>query len=232
MESNKILKTESQNSPGVLVLLPLVALMAVLILVIFLVPSTYARILSTVETYQQQAQTESILKNKIDVLRNTPQTTLEKGTLAVSAVPNQNPAFVFLSQLKLFAATNNVTISSIKSNDISESNQIDQLELVVKLESLDFNSINLVLAEIPKIAPLTTIKQVIYSGQSEDLKTAEARFVVYWSELPKSLPAITEALPAFTSEELVLLDMITSLTQPQFTELQEETNLNRENPFN
>jgi hypothetical protein len=234
MDKGKItLQQEVSNSTIVGFVVPLLGIVGILLLFVFLIPSTYTKIVSGIDSYKNEQELEAVLQNKITVLKSTPQTVLDKAPSTVIALPDKNPSLAVLSQVKILAEEKSVTISNIKTQSSTEAaDGISEGKLSFRLSAPEYIQISEVLKELPSRAPLSSIYSVTMKGQSDADKVAEVSLMVYWSALPKNLPPLTEPLTAFTPEELALLDKLSALRRQDITDLQPDTSAARENPFN
>lgn len=220
------------QSSGALFLLPVGLIVLSLLVVIFVVPGSYAQITSRYDAFQKDRERRDVLQKKLTVLQSTSPAALQLAPQTVIVMPEKNPVLPFISQLKELALAENVTITDIKSASISEfQDGIKKLEFAVTLDAAEFQPIVNVLNSLATRAPVATIDQVDMRNL-ETSKQAGVKLTVYWSPLPESLPAITDPFPPFSPEELASLDRVSKLTPPTFSELSPESANPRENPFN
>jgi hypothetical protein len=91
MDKGKItLQQEVSNSTIVGFVVPLLGIVGILLLFVFLIPSTYTKIVSGIDSYKNEQELEAVLQNKITVLKSTPQTVLDKAPSTVIALPENN----------------------------------------------------------------------------------------------------------------------------------------------
>jgi hypothetical protein len=209
MQISKNSKEQISTQKALIFLIPLAIIVTIVILFIFVIPSSYSEIISRIQSYQTNQQTEEILNKKLTVLQSTSPDILNKASHSVIVLPDKNPVLALIAQIKEIAITENVAITEVKSDAVSElDGGIHKAEFKIGLEAESFLHISKVLEELAKRAPASTV----------DLATA--------------LPGVEEPLDPFSSEELTLLDQISKLTPPQFETLKPVSESLRENPFN
>lgn len=226
-------KPKQTHFSSLVILFPILIIIGGLFLFIFIAPGSYAQIVTRIESYKKDKETYDTLQKKLTVLQTTSPSVLDKTTQAVGVMPEKNPVLSFISQMKNIAIEKNITISSIKSNNISDTEgENNRLELEVSMEGESYDAINELVLALATRAPIMTVDEVQMVDQ-ETSKSARMKASLYWSNLPETLPPVTDALPAFSPDELTTLDRISTYTLPEFSTLSPGVNTApRENPFN
>ncbi len=232
MNLAKTTQTQVTSSGTMLFLFPIGGIVLAILLFIFIVPKGYSQITEKITNYKESRQREEILTKKLAVLKTVSSDVLGKTPQTIIALSDRNPSLMIISQMKESALTTGVLVTSIKSVAVSEFDEATQkVELVFGLEGKDYQSLLSILSEFSKRAPMTTID--LTSAHSFETKTsAEVHVIAYWSKLPENIPAITEPLTSFSSEELATLQRVSGLIAPQFDTLTPQQSGERENPFN
>lgn len=220
------------SSKAFVFLIPVGMIVGVLVLFIFVIPTSYSHIVSRFEAYKNDKKTEGILSQKLAVLQSVPPEILTKTSQTVAALPEKNPVLLVSSQIKEIATSHEAVVSEVKTGQISEGgNNVNQIELIVGIDAESFETLIQVAEEVRKRSPVANLSSVEMQGE-ESTKHGVFHLLTYWSQLPEALPAVTDPLSPLSPEETALVNQISSLTPPQFTILTPQTNEVRENPFN
>jgi hypothetical protein len=231
MAISKIQKDSFLSSNGFTILFPVVVLLLGLFLLIFVAPQTYSQITNKLNAAKEQKENYENLQKKLSVLQSTSPTMLEGTSKAVIVMPEKNPVLPFISQMKNLAIEKEITINDFKSNTIGDLSEVKKLDFEVSLEGASANEINAYLSEFTKRAPLVTLDEIAISEFNTN-STAKVKISVYWSALPTTLPALTDPLPPFSSDEIKTFDKFSAYQIPEFTTLPSSNPAPRENPFN
>lgn len=172
---------------------------------------------------------KNILTQKLNTLQSFG-TNLSATTEASSlALPDKNPALIVLSQLKILAVQNLVSIAGIKTgSSITPNMDISSANIsfdAVGPPAAIFSFLN----GVHKIAPITIISGVRMS-QTGQIATASITVSSFWSPLPTQIPAVDEPINTLTPDEQSILGSVSTLISPQFAGLQPAQG-GRANPF-
>ncbi len=174
----------------------------------------------------------SSLEQKVATLEEVDQVLAGDNTFLDIVLPGKGAVLYGLSQVKNQAVQNNVAISSIKTgNEIKVNGDISKNAIGFEVEGEEAN-VYLFLQSFSKILPLMNIDKVSLV-RSESIARATVSLSVYSAELPKRIPAVTEAVKDLTPSEVDLLKEISLYSLPLFIEPVPDTGQTvKENPFN
>lgn len=174
----------------------------------------------------------SSLEQKVATLEEVEQVLAGDNTFLDIVLPGKGAVLYGLSQIKNQAVQNNVSISSIKTgNEIKVNGDISKNAIGFEVEGEEAN-VYLFLQSFSKILPLMNVDKVSLV-RSESIARATVSLSVYSAELPKRIPAVTEAVKDLTPSEVDLLKEISQYSLPLFIEPVPDTGQTvKENPFN
>lgn len=172
-----------------------------------------------------------ILDQKLTILNQLDPTTISMSSTSVAALPAENPSLAVLSQLRVLASERGLALTNLKTgSEVLDKSGLKKVEVTFDIESsrgpiLEF------LATIKNFAPISLIDKVKIN-EAAGVARATITIKAFWSELPVALPPITQAMSDLTPDERLTLDSISTLTQPEFTEILPSYALSvRSNPF-
>src|SRR4029079_12679349 len=100
---------------------------------------SYSQITAKLNSYKEQKTNYENLQKKLAVLQSTSPALLDQTAQAVAFMPDKNPILPFLSQMKNIAIEKNVTVSDIKTNAVSDTdNGGKKLEFEIILDGAAF----------------------------------------------------------------------------------------------
>lgn len=213
---------------------PLIIIVASIFLVVSLFNTTYPKIRSELDKYNNDRKTISLLDQHLSILKEFKAGVLDdRSDITYMVLPDKNPGAFAFSQLKLLAVENKLRVKDIKfaaSSGVDES--VNKANISYNFEADNINTTLKFLTDLQNVAPLMTPDGVDISikNGSVDVKL---NTVVYWKSLPKSLPSLTEPIKDLTTEEENLIAKIYRFRLPQFSTLAPEPlRPDRLNPFN
>lgn len=182
---------------------------------------------SQIETLQTQSQS---LAQKIEVLKQVDATI--QSNAATVALPSFNPATLLLAQLRKTAEESVVTLGQLEvfaANAPADAMPSITFEFEATGSPASLSSF---LLKLQNIAPLVNITQLEINGSSE-VASLDASLSSFWSEIPNTLPAVTDATSELSAAQMQTLNTISALNLPEFAEPQaaEPTVVERETPF-
>ena len=172
---------------------------------------------------------ETVLTEKAKLLA-TVSDTLSAGTVAsTGAMPESNSSLIVLSQLKILAGTKGVFISNIKAgSEVKDDTGLSRVDLTFDSRGPKDSIISFV-GETSKIAPITKLTKLkITQTSGETLATVTVSS--FWSQLPKTIPSVTESVNDLTPAERNILIEVSKLIQPLFIDIQ-ATEGGKDDPF-
>lgn len=228
---NKNIETYTKSEFNFLIK-PLAILFTVIGLIILIVTFGIKQINSLKSKLDSAQKNQRLLEQKVDTLESVGQVLSGDVTFLDIVLPNKGAVLYGLSQIKNQALNFGVALSGLKTGGvIPESSGVYKTSISFDAEG-DEQNIHLFLQSFSRVLPLMNVDKVSLN-KTNTLTSASVSVSVFSSDLPKKIPAVTEAVNDFTREETDLLKEISSFTLPQFVEpsaLQLESQ--KANPFN
>jgi|GEM_PF-2382256 len=210
---------------------PLAILVTMLILVIVVLNIAFSRVNAQKENIAKEEKNQEILLNKRDLLTALKSESLSYADFTTTALPNGNPALIFLSQLKSVSEEHSVTIQNLTAGaETSNKTGVQLLDMSFDVEGQVLDVLRFLKTLETEIAPIATVSNARVTELAGAAR-AETSVFVYFSEFPTKLSALTEPITEFTNEEVDLLNTLTNLRQPAFLELEPKVEGIRINPF-
>lgn len=176
-----------------------------------------------------QLQKEQVLEQKTELLRVVESEAQNQAQVLSFALPSQNSSFVAVSQLKFLAAQELIILTNLKIGAETKDGNIASSDISFDAEGALPSVLNF-LEGISGVAPIMTIEK-IQINQAQGAARANVRLKVFWAELPKTLPKITEPINDLTDEEKEILTHIFELTPPGFVFLEPQAPRENLTPF-
>lgn len=176
-----------------------------------------------------QLAKEQALRQKSELLRSIEADAASQADIIASALPAQNSSFVAVSQIRVLASQNLIIISNLRIGAESKDGAVASTDIGFDAEG-DISSLLTLLESLGGVSPIMVIDKV-QINQAGGTARATARVKVFWAELPKVLPAITEPVSDLTPEEEKTLIKVLGLTPPDFVFLEPQTPRENLNPF-
>lgn len=172
----------------------------------------------------------AILNDKLNLLRSVSGEAQKEASVVTVALPESNPSLVVLTQLKVLAAKNSISLSGIKSGgEVSDSSGLQRVDISFDAEGSQ-NQMLSFMKDVKVIAPLTLIDRVKMNA-SGGVARAGISVKSFWSPLPKELPPLTTQITGLTSDERKLLTDVSGLALPPFSEVPVSENAGKSDPF-
>lgn len=221
-------------------LLPVASVLILVFLSTLVLKTAFSKVNLSSLRMQKLQKDEQVYKQKQVFLQEIKEQTLSQSDAALTALPEDNPALIGMSQLKNLAESTQVILKEIALG--SEDKTSGEIEGV--LLSFDatgtFENILKFLRTIQGAAPIARLDTVKISQQSESISAIRASLKVYWSSFPGQIPAINEPIKQLTSSEQEVLVRLMELKPPPFFPATPATSLpsaqpqvpsTRKNPF-
>lgn len=157
-------------------------------------------------------KTQSVLSNKLNVLRSISQVSVSGTNTALIALPRSNPSLQVMSQLKSLASSNLVVMEEIKVSMASDGS--DSLSYITTSFSIigPKDAIISFVKSVDTIAPITFVEKMELVEDS-GLGAANITTKTYYATLPTTIPTVTQPITDLTSAEKDLLSQISGLSQ-------------------
>jgi len=194
---------------------PILILFAVLALLLFTVIFGIGKIKSLNTKISAAKVLNGQLTQKIDILQSV-QSKVEEGVgLAGIALPSKGSTLFGLSQIKNKVNSLGLTIENLKTtNVIKEEKGVDKSSISFDVTG-DETNLYLFLDSFKKILPLSNIGKLSISSE-EGISMATITINFYSSEAIEKIPAVTGQVSGLTSEELDVLNSLSSYEVPEF----------------
>lgn len=220
-------------SPNLKILsIPILVLVATGFLSLIAFNNFYPRITKKVEEYNSLREVEKTLKDKASHLAEVRGSLSSQGEKLVIIMPDNSPIAWMISQLRLIAFEQNVTITQIDVTGASSQENLSNLKLNFEVEITDAPSLTSFLNAILNIAPISTIDSVEFKLGKTAQKQASIELSLFWSPFPKTLAPLTDPVTRLSQSEVDLLNSVSGARLPSFTTLQPSLPEDREAPFN
>lgn len=200
-------------------------------LILFLVVGKFgvSKVVSVQAEITSAEKTEKTLTQKLNLLKTLSGDSLSKSKFVTSAVPDANPSLTTISQLRVLAATNGVTLTGIKSSvGALDTGGLNESIVSFSLEG-GRTQVFAFLAGLSTISPITIADKIKFS-ETGGVTKADLNVKSYWAVFPKTIPSVTTPITDFTADEKIRLAKISSLIQPVFISITPSTEVNP-NPF-
>ncbi len=195
---------------------PILILVAVISLLLFTVVIGVNKI-KTLNTKISAAKVlNGQLTQKVDILQSV-QARVEEGVdLAAIALPSKGSILFGLSQIKNKVNSLGLTIENLKTtNTIKEEKGVERASISFDIVG-DETNLYLLLDSFKKVLPLSNINKLSITSEG-GTSTAAITVNFYSSEAIEKIPAITGQVSGLTTEELDILNSLSSYDVPNFT---------------
>lgn len=192
---------------------PLLILLGIIIAGVFLVNALLGRIQSVKNETATAQKENTALQVKLSTLQETQDNGLIDSQELFNAFPTQNPSSAAVSQIKRIASDFGVSLGQVQTSVAASKNtNIEKVEVSLSAEGNLTGILNF-FGAIPKFAPLSSLKNIKLVNTAGTIK-ATGNVTYYWSDVPKELPKISEAITSFTEDEVKIITFLNSLTNP------------------
>lgn len=211
-------------------LLPLVLFLAMVVLAIIVFKVGVVRTSSQRAELQKAIKNETILAQKQQVLQTLESNILSYADTVIIAMPDKNPSLITLSQLKILAERNTLSLSNIKiGGKIKDKSGISKTIISSEVEGTLSQVLNYLISTT-SFAPLSVIDRVDMV-QAGGVIRASVDLTVFWVPLPTKLPAMSEPIRELSANETNLITELSSLEKPLFIQVLPTTPSTRIDPF-
>jgi len=178
---------------------------------------------------QELEENSKILAQKTSTLRNLEERLLSVSDSTLIAIPEDNPLFSVVSQMRLLAQENLVVFKDLEAGGGSNGNDLNSVSVSFDVSG-SVGDVSNFLAQLETISPLVTIDDIDLSEVGDEYKVS-ITLASYWAMLPAQIPSLTQAVESLTYEEQILLNKLSNLKKPSFSSLEAEINVREKNPF-
>lgn len=161
---------------------------------------------------------ETVLTQKAKLLETISDTLSSGSAISTAVMPQDNSALVVLTQLKILSGTRVVFLSNVKSGaEVKDESGLSRVDITFDLRGTK-ESVIAFLKDTGNLAPIVKLNKIkISQALGETLATVSV--MAFWSELPKTIPSVTDGISDLTPKERATLTEIGKLIQPMFTQL-------------
>ncbi len=204
--------------------------LGVIVVSIFVVPFGISQVTGIREKISQEQVNQNILSQKLNTLTSVSDVASSQSSVVTIAVPDSNTALITLSQMKILASDNGLTLSGVKGGaEIKDKTGLSRVDV-----SFDLNGprpqIFAFLAAVNGVSPVTVVSK-IKMNESGSSALANVTVRSFWSPFPTKLPAVTEPETGLTADEKNTVTKVSALKQPIFSEVPASEVLGRSDPF-
>jgi len=214
---------------------PLVTILVTIILFVTAINVFGPKIPAKLTEIRGTQATIQNLNNRINVLRTfDADVSRDRSDVTYLVLPDINPAGVALAQVKRLLVANGLTaFSDVEfSGGAPSTGGIESVEIKFSFSSDTIQKVASFLRALEKTAPLITVTDIDLSNDSEGIGVSVLA-LIYWSELPKTLPDLTMPVSGLTTEERATLDKVLGFGLPDFAQnIPNAPATERVNPFN
>lgn len=224
----------SKLSPNIKIIsVPLVTIVTVIMIFILFAPQGYSRINSKMTEFKNTQKEENILSSKLDSLKRLSSASLDPEDTSVIALPSKNPGMWIVSQIRRSSRETDIEIVKMSILNVNEKDEIKSSDVQFELEAGEYQSLLNFVKDLVVMLPIYSLKIIsVERGQGEGvLFTGKVEATFYWSDFPKTLPAMNEPLNELTEDEINLIGIISGFKRPAFTELTPGQPQDRPMPF-
>ncbi|MFV1917393.1 MAG: hypothetical protein ACC618_02865, partial [Patescibacteria group bacterium] len=187
-------------APNIRILIvPAVVVSTMVVLVIVAFHQGFSRISSQLKELEEAKKIESVLQEKVDLLRQLEGEVLSQADISLIAMPEKNPSILTFSQLTSLATEKGLEITERKARPkFQEKSALSTMRISYSFEG-NIDQIVDFLQAIKTYAPVTTVGKV--DIELKEVLTGEVSLTVYWGDFPKELPALTEPIKNLDTKE-------------------------------
>lgn len=226
-------KDKSLGANMKILVVPVLALLVLVVLFLVLLKSGYSRVASVLREIDAREEEIGTLNQRITVLRRFNQDLSNEADAAYFTLPDKNTTLVVLSQMKSASAEVGATISNVQMVGTRTAGQpVESSGLTWHGQMQDIDTILNLLNTIDERVPLTNMARISSERTGDGGFGSDFDLQLFWSPLPRQLPALTEPLQDLTQEEEELLRSLANRIKPDFLDLSPEPPQDRTDPFN
>ncbi len=210
---------------------PIVIIGVILVLIGIVFSVGYRQIFNLYTTVGELKDTQVKLAGKLDTLQSVKEVLDENITYVDVALPRRTSVLYGLSQVKKIAFLNNVRTANLKAGAMAlGDNGISRSSIVFEAEGLQ-EDVHKFLLSFYNALPLMSIDKVKLNNVDGSTR-ADVTLFVYSADNPEKIPAVTDSINGLTSEDIAVLNKISTYVEPEFFDPKPIEEVQKENPFN
>lgn len=212
---------------------PISIVLALITLIVTVSYIGYSQISLVYAKVSDLKDTQEKLVAKLNILESVESALSENITFIDVALPSKSSIIYGLAQVKKLASENSVVVSNLKAGSaILEDNGISKYSINFEAEGFDAD-IQKFLLSFYKALPIMNIDKVKID-KSGDIARSTVSLYIYFADLPEKIPAVTESVNGLSSEDIKMIEELSTYTLPDFFDPKPGQNQTeaRNNPFN
>lgn len=191
-------------------------LIVVLVLGVFVVKSTLAKIDDQSVLIKKFQKENNTLSQKVKILSAVSVDTSTQVNAVTIALPDSNSSLAVVSQLKDIALTSGLKLGNLKAgSEVKDTSGLSRADISFEVEGPKPQIVDY-LNTLPTIAPITIVDKVELI-EVDQISRATVTVKAFWTAFPKTLPALNDTLSDLTEKETEILTEVSELKQPQFS---------------
>lgn len=186
--------------------------------------------ISDIRSQISQAQSDqNSLRQNVNLLQAVTANAQTLSNAAVIALPDSNTSLAVFSQLKNLAVLNTLALTNMRAGaSQSGSGGLSRVDVSFDVAG-GLDQTIAFLKGIPGLAPIMVVTS-LKINQSGGATLASVVVSSFWAELPKTVPAFTQAASQLTPDEEAVITGVQNLAPP-IVITAPATNAGRPNPF-
>ena len=224
-------KSKSFIPPNVRVMfVPIIYIVILVVISVFAVRTGMDKIARQRRELKAAEKMEMALEEKAVELTSNVGVLIPLVTPATMALPDTNPSLIVISNFKSLIENKDIELEDFRvSGGGGGDVELGTLNIPFSLKG-DFIETLAFLKDTKNVAPIIVIDRLSVSVK-EDTAQIDASAKSYWASYPEKLPPVTQPIDKITSEEMALLQELTTKRPPAFFELDPMIPSYRSNPF-
>ncbi len=159
---------------------------------------------------------QKLLSAKVEVLKSVVNVIPLDVTSIDLSLPSKGSTLYGMSQVKSQANSLGLTVSNLRTGNSIQTKEDGVYKVTISFNVMgDEQSVYTYLGSFSKLLPLMKIDKVEMS-KDDGIVSAAVILNVFSGELPKSIPSITSPVTGLTTDEVKMLDEVSSLLPPKF----------------
>lgn len=210
---------------------PVLMALVLVFLTVFIFKNGISRMLDEIKNLEDARKTETILQEKVNILRRIEGVVLSQADISAMAIPERVPSMLMLVQINKLAEKYSINLSS-KETQIQSRGDVDLPSMRISLTAEgELTGIVNFLKEIDTLAPISTLDEIEYNQDEGGKINTTISLSIFWGDFPTKIPPITEPIKTLSIKEEKLLEQLADLQKPELIDLKASEPTTRESPF-
>lgn len=215
-------------------LVPGLVIIASLFLTIFSFNYHWGIVSETRSNISIESKQQVVLEERLSTLRTVQVEVENSSNIVTSALPQNNPAILIISNLKSLASENEVLIEDLRINSASGGIWSEDLNtaIVSVTVSGNYEGILEFIDKLQTISPIVNLSSLSLSQGNSGELSIDVSLYGFYSDLPKELPAIDTPLAGLSDTEKGIISVLKDNLRPTLQSgVFSNEEKGRENPF-